>query len=143
MKSPKYTKRLALMLACMAISLTVYGCGQTPSDTTTTTQTANTTTQNTTANSNTVSSQETTYNSPWGQDSILVSLVLDTDKKITDVNVKYNASNHESQEYMNKFDKWIKSAVVGKTIAEAKVSNINWASLTSAAFNNALDTIQS
>lgn len=141
MKKQNYKKSILIALIFVAFSITMYWCGMNPPSDRWWNQQVNNTQV---TGDNIISSQEITYDVPkWHQDSIIVSLALNEDKTIKDISVKYNSSNHESTEYMNSFDQWIKTAVIGKTIDQAKVWNINWASLTSQAFNQAIDTIQS
>lgn len=90
-----------------------------------------------------VSSETTSYKVPSGdEEKITVTLTLDADSKISDLAIKYEANNPTSKQMQNRFDAEIKSVVIGKTIDQAKVDIVNGASLTSAAFNNALDTIK-
>lgn len=83
-----------------------------------------------------------TYSSPGGIEDIKVTLTLGN-STITDVAVVQEANNNESAEYQEKFQDSYKSKVVGKAISSLQLSRASGASLTTNAFNDALDQIRS
>lgn len=84
---------------------------------------------------------EDTYISPGGVENIKVVVTLQ-DNKVTDATVTQNANNDDSAEHQAQFANNYKSRVIGKAIATLNLSRISGASLTTAAFNDALDQIR-
>ena len=83
-----------------------------------------------------------TYSSPGGIEDIKVTLTLNNNT-ITDVSVVQEANNNESAEYQEKFQDSYKSKVVGKALSSLQLSRSSGASLTTNAFNDALDQLRS
>lgn len=82
-----------------------------------------------------------TYLSPGGTENIAVEVVLQ-DGVVNSVSVTQRANNDESADHQAQFQKSYKSKVVGKSIKDLKLSRISGASLTTRAFNDALDQIR-
>lgn len=122
-------------------------------DTTSTSQTSNNAATTTNASSAaTIDSSSTykdgtytvsdTYSSPGGIEDIKVTLTIGNNM-ITDVSVVQEANNNESAEYQEKFQDSYKSKVVGRAISGLQLSRSSGASLTTNAFNDALNQIRS
>lgn len=86
-------------------------------------------------------SAEGSYQTPGGQESIDVSVVL-RDGAITEATVTQNANGGEAEEYQNRFASGFTSQVVGKKIDEVSLSRIAGSSLTPNGFNNAIQEIK-
>lgn len=72
-------------------------------------------------------------------DSLTVSVLVDENGIIKDVNFNQQSSNHESEEYYDRFSSsFSKSSVIGKNINSVSLSRIGGASLTTNAFNDAI-----
>lgn len=86
-------------------------------------------------------SENATYMSPAGQDTMGVSLTL-KDGVITAVSIENLATNETSIQFQNLFAEGISSVVVGKPIASlGKVGAVNGSSLTPVGFNAAVEAI--
>jgi hypothetical protein len=81
------------------------------------------------------------YQTPGGQESILVKVTL-ADGVITDATVTQEGKTGEAQEYQSKFVSGYKSQVVGKKINEVNLSRVAGSSLTPIGFNDAIDDIE-
>lgn len=126
----------------------------TKTSTTTSTDSASATTTPTTSQQSSNSSSASTsykdgtytetmsYSVPHGDtNSVTVKLTV-ANGVITAVSTTHDYQDHESAEYIDMFDQEIQSAVVGKNLSGFSVSRVGGASLTSSAFNDALDTIR-
>lgn len=82
-----------------------------------------------------------TYSSPGGIEDIKVTLTI-SGNSISDVSVVQEANNDESAEYQQKFQQGYKSKVVGKSLSSLELSRSSGASLTTNAFNDALEEIR-
>ncbi|MDR3557969.1 MAG: calcium-binding protein [Candidatus Pacebacteria bacterium] len=80
------------------------------------------------------------YMSPGGEDQISVTLTLANDI-ITNVSAVSGAGDRTSQRYQNAFLSGYKQYVVGKDIANVKLTRVSGSSLTPAGFDNALAQI--
>jgi hypothetical protein len=80
------------------------------------------------------------YYVPRGSNGISVNLTILNDI-VTSVSADHTYNDRESGMYVDSFDSYISSKVVGKSIASLKLSRIGGASLTTVGFNNALSTI--
>lgn len=80
------------------------------------------------------------YGTPHGVNSITVRVTLQNGT-ITSVTTTHSLNDRESRQYVNQFDNSIQSAVVGQPISSASVNRLGGASLTSAAFDNAIQQI--
>lgn len=84
------------------------------------------------------------YLAPKGhRDSIDVQLSLDESGVVVNANVDYVADNEDSKFYQSKFESAYKDEVIGKKIEEIDLSRVGGASLTSAAFMEAVEEIKS
>lgn len=81
------------------------------------------------------------YSNPGGQSKVKVDLTL-AGGKISDIKVTPEATNGTSKGYQQKFASGISDEVVGKSLAELKVSKVSGSSLTSQGFNQAIDQIK-
>lgn len=81
------------------------------------------------------------YMSPGGADRLAVSLTL-ADDIITDITVTPGAGDPKSEKYQAMFISGYKQFVVGKNIADVKLSKVSGSSLTSIGFNEAIDKIK-
>lgn len=86
-------------------------------------------------------SAEGEYQSPNGNEKIVISVVL-KDSKIDDVFVETEADNPTSQQYQDRFAGGIEKEVVGKHIDNVSVSRVNGSSLTPKGFEVALNEIK-
>lgn len=75
-----------------------------------------------------------------GVNGLTVTLTISGDK-ITAVKTATTIQEDESQRYVDSFNKNISSKVVGVILTDAYVGRVGSASLTSSAFNDALDSI--
>lgn len=82
------------------------------------------------------------YMSPGGKDLLGVTITL-ADDVITSVTVTNGAGDHTSDRYQEKFISGYKQYVVGKNIADVKLTKVSGASLTPIGFNDALSQIKS
>lgn len=81
------------------------------------------------------------YMSPGGKDTISVELTL-IDSRISSISLTPITADDTSREYIGKFTSGYKQYVIGKNIADVKLSKVSGSSLTSVGFNNALSTIK-
>lgn len=80
------------------------------------------------------------YRVPDGQNSIKVTVTI-VDGNLTAVKTVNDYGNEESAYYVDSFEANISDAVKGDKITEAYAGRVGGASLTSSAFNDALQTI--
>jgi hypothetical protein len=85
-------------------------------------------------------SATSSYRVPGGQNSLTITLTVDSDK-ISVVKTSNTVDGYVSQSYVDSFDASISSAVVGTTLTDAYVGRVGGATLTTGAFDNTLDTI--
>jgi hypothetical protein len=83
---------------------------------------------------------QASYRTPGGQYQIDVTLSV-FDDKITNTTVSWNAGGNDG--YSNSFNRSYQSSVTGQDLGTVHPSRIGGASLTTRAFNSALDTIRS
>ena len=115
----------------------------------TSTNTATTSTDTTSTSSSTSSSSykdgtytaSVSYSVPHGASNTLAATVTVSSGKITAVSTNDNYSDNESGRYIQEFESALSSTVVGTDLSSASFSRIGGASLTTKAFNQALDTI--
>lgn len=84
--------------------------------------------------------EDGSYNSPGGEESITVKLTL-AGGVVEDLDVTSNATNPNSKKYQGEFVDGINDIVVGKSISDLNVSKVAGSSLTSGGFNDAIDKI--
>lgn len=77
-----------------------------------------------------------------GSNSITVNLTV-KDGAVTAVSTANSYQDGESGMYIDSFKSGLSGAVVGKSLGDLSISYVGGASLTSIAFNDALDTIRS
>lgn len=85
----------------------------------------------------------TSYYVPHGGTNSLSATVTITGGTITAVSTNNNYSDGESGMYIDSFKSSVSSAAVGTSLASANFSRIGGASLTTQAFDSALDQIRS
>jgi uncharacterized protein with FMN-binding domain len=106
-----------------------------------------TSTSNSSAPSSTATYKDGTYTAtasyltPGGTESIRVQVAL-AGNAINDVQLSQQGDSRESQEYQAAFAGEYQSSVAGKNITEVKLSRVAGSSLTSNAFNEAIDQIK-
>lgn len=76
-------------------------------------------------------------------DSINVSLTLDENNVVRDIQLSQQAWHRESQDWQDDFSNSIAWEIIWKNIDSINVSRIWWASNTSNAFNKAIENIKS
>ena len=111
--------------------------------------TTNTTTASSSATDSTSSGsyKDGTYNAtvsysvPHGATNSLKATVTVSNGSITAVSTDDSYSDHESGQWISEFESSLSSSVVGTNLASASFSRIGGASLTTDAFNNALEQI--
>ena len=81
------------------------------------------------------------YPTPGGLQGIGVTVSLDADGTITEVEVEPKAQTGNSVQFQDKFASGISSEVVGKSIAELNVDKVSGSSLTGGGFNRAIEDI--
>lgn len=82
-----------------------------------------------------------TYPSPGGIEDIKVVLTV-KDNTVSAVEVTQEANQRESAEYQGRFQEGYKSKVIGKALSSLSLSRSSGASLTTNAFNDALEEIR-
>jgi uncharacterized protein with FMN-binding domain len=136
-------------MSASSATTTTSQVASTTSSATPATSASATTTDTSTTSSSTVSSgykdgtysSTITYSVPKGATNTLAVTLSISGGKITVVDTANTIEDRESQEYVDSFSSRISSSVVGTTISDAYVGRVGGASLTSNAFNNALDAI--
>lgn len=81
------------------------------------------------------------YPTPGGLQGIGVTVTLEADGTITELEVDPKAEIGNSVQFQAKFAGGIKSEVVGKPIQELNVDKVSGSSLTSGGFNRAIEDI--
>lgn len=119
-----------------------------PQATTPTTQTTDTTSATTTSTSTSGYKDGTytasaSYSVPHGAQNTISATVTISGGTIASVTANDNYNDGESAMYVDSFESALTSSAKGQTIASYSPSRIGAASLTTAAFNNVLDTIRS
>lgn len=82
-----------------------------------------------------------TYNSPGGKDEPGVSLTIKNDI-VVDSSLAPGNNDSTSDNYIQRFESDYKTMVVGKSIADLKLSKVSGASLTTRGFNDAVVKIR-
>lgn len=82
------------------------------------------------------------YISPGGRESVTVGVTI-KNGVVTDSTFSATASDRDAREYQSMFSGSYKSQVVGKSVNAISLSRVAGASLTTNAFNDALDHIKS
>jgi uncharacterized protein with FMN-binding domain len=82
------------------------------------------------------------YWAPSGSEDMGVSITISNDL-ITDTSINNLASDKTSRNYISKFSQSYSSYVIGQNIANLSLNRVVGASLTTAGFNDALDSIRS
>lgn len=77
-----------------------------------------------------------------GLDSVTTTVSLDKNNVIVSVKNSFVAGYPKSTMFQSSFEKAIATEMVGKNIKDAKITIVAGASMTSAAFNSALDSIR-
>lgn len=140
-------KNAYLITWVLAASL-LAGCGEKTETTTLVTQTSTSTTATITTTSATPTSSQTypisqQYSAPENSTETLKwSLVVDN-WTIKSVNIENNWTTREAKENIWNFSDAIAWEVVGKSLKGLQIGKVWWASLSSAAFNEALKGINS
>ena len=83
------------------------------------------------------------YSVPHGEQNSIAAEVTVAAGKIVSVKTTDNYSDHESAMYISGFESSVNSSASGQSLATYSPSRIGGASLTTAAFDDALDTIRS
>jgi len=114
------------------------------SDTTSTavTPASTPTTANTSGYKDGTYTANTSYRVPHGGSNTISASVTVSGGKITAVTANDNYTDGESAMYVDSFESSLSSSVVGTSLANANFSRIGGASLTTSAFDSALDTIR-
>lgn len=86
--------------------------------------------------------EDGSYLSPAGQQSVTVELTLASDK-ITAITVTPHATDPTARGYQTMFVQGISAEIVGKSIDQLNVSRVAGSSLTSGGFNKAIAAIKS
>ncbi len=81
------------------------------------------------------------YVSPGGADALDVTVTL-KDNVITDVSIVEKPGDPASKMWQDKFASGYRAQVVGKKLADLKLTNVSGSSLTRIGFNDALDQIR-
>lgn len=88
-------------------------------------------------------SAQVEYDSPGGMDQVKFELIVDESGKIIQAGLTPRASNRESDQWINSFEKAFPSVVVGKKLADmTDLDIVARASLTTDAFNQALPSLK-
>ncbi len=74
---------------------------------------------------------------------MILELGLDPDGSIQSISTQHYPAAERSRSYTNQFDDQVQSAVVGKKLTDISLSQVGGASVTSRAFNSAIDRILS
>lgn len=81
------------------------------------------------------------YQSPGGNEAIKTSITVEGGV-IKEAKVTQHANNSESADHQSDFAKGFKSKVIGKAIGGLNISRVSGASLTTKAFNDAIEQIR-
>jgi uncharacterized protein with FMN-binding domain len=81
------------------------------------------------------------YESPGGQESVLVSITLSNDD-VSAANVTSQTNDAEAMAYQSQFISGYKKYVVGKPLTSIHLSQVSGSSLTSEGFNAAISSIE-
>lgn len=116
-------------------------------DTTSSLQNNTTSTSSSSTDSNTqykdgTYTKSANYISPGGRESVTVGVTI-KNGVVTDSTFSATASDRDAREYQSMFSGSYKSQVVGKSVNALSLSRVAGASLTTNAFNDALDQIKS
>lgn len=80
------------------------------------------------------------YFTPDGQEPLTVKVTL-AGNTITDSSVSTTPISREGQQYFDRFDSYYKSQVIGQKVSDVSLNRVAGASLTTDAFNQALQKI--
>jgi uncharacterized protein with FMN-binding domain len=130
----------AVALAGIAVIGGLAGCSSAGADAEGTAGTSTPAAGSTSESSSGTDTEDGSYNSPGGQESITVKLTL-AGGVVENVDVTSNATNPNSKKYQGEFVDGIDDVVVGKSITDLNVSKVAGSSLTSGGFNDAIDKI--
>lgn len=139
---------IVILVAGAALTFWFVSNNSDDSDTTTDTNNNNTSTTNsdsTTTGADYVDgtySADVTYDAPEGHVDDLGVTITIADDVITSVSIQEGATNPKSEDYQQRFINAIDGDVVGKDVDSVSLSRTGGASLTSDAFNDALDEIK-
>lgn len=99
-------------------------------------------TQDTTTTSAQTYTKTVTYSTPsrQGQTNTSFSVTVDNGV-ITSASAQYVSGDHEDQRYQSRFSQTIASAVVGKKLSDVSLDVVGGASLTTAAFQEFIQSI--
>jgi hypothetical protein len=90
-----------------------------------------------------IASVETTYQSPAGEDKVGFKLAVDAKGVITDAQTDILGASPASVMYQKKFAEGLHTLVKGKKLSElTKIDRVGGSSLTTGAFNKALDQLK-
>lgn len=124
-----------------------------PDTNTNTSSSSATTTSNSTTSANTSTSSSSSYKDgsytatvsymvPHGNQNTLKATVVVSGGKITSVSTTDDYSDRESSMYVNSFENGVSSDATGQSLGSYNPSQIGGASLTTAAFNDAISQIR-
>ncbi|HET9098493.1 MAG TPA: hypothetical protein VFN51_02650 [Candidatus Saccharimonadales bacterium] len=82
-----------------------------------------------------------TYESPGGQESIMVSVTL-KNNIVSDTSAKSGANDDIAMAYQSQFINGYKKQVIGKKISSLNLTNVSGSSLTSQGFRDAIKQIE-
>ena len=123
-------------------STTTGGSQATTTPSTSTSNTSSTTTATSSGYKDGTYSATSNYSVPHGySNSIGVSITV-KDGMVTAVETDQNYSDRESEMYIDCFESLLQNAVVDKAIKNLQLNRIGGATLTTAAFDDALDSIR-
>ena len=105
-------------------------------------QTSTTTTPTTGTYADGTYTASASYRVPHGYSNSIRTNLTVKDGTVTAVDVQNDASDRESESYIDWFEQELESEVVGKSLADLSPSRIGGASLTTDAFDQTLDTIR-
>jgi len=147
--SPRSSRTLAIGFAGLGLVGALAGCSSTASADTNTGSSTGTSTGTSSGSTATASAsykdgtytEDGSYQSPSGTESITVKLTLKSDK-VTAVTVTPHATSGNPQLFQSQFASSISGLVVGKDIDTLSVSRVAGSSLTSGGFNAAVTSIK-
>lgn len=81
-----------------------------------------------------------TYFTPDGQEPLTVKVTLSRNT-VTESSISTTPISHEGRQYFDRFDSYYKSQVIGQKVSDVSLTRVAGASLTTDAFNQALQQI--
>jgi len=132
---------IGVLVATLGVAITLYLFATSSTPTTTTSKTTNTTPVAVTSVAEQSYTRSVSYQAPHRTESITVTLKI-KDGVVTSVEDVHSKNNRNSAYFQEGFESAIAGQVVGKKIADIQLDAVAGASLTTAAFMEAITAIK-